>query len=92
MSNELIVCLCPCVARKKLEQVENGGCDREGSSMGSRSSSSGTFNTYCIKDAESDSSCSGFPLLYVSYFGNMVHEVFKRYITVAHFVLNAVYR
>ncbi|XP_067286447.1 coiled-coil domain-containing protein 186 isoform X3 [Pseudorasbora parva] len=27
-------------ARKKLEQVENGGCDREGSSMGSRSSSS----------------------------------------------------
>lgn len=30
------------IARKKLEQVENGGCDREGSSMGSRSSSSGT--------------------------------------------------
>uniref|UniRef100_UPI0037E808FA coiled-coil domain-containing protein 186 n=1 Tax=Semicossyphus pulcher TaxID=241346 RepID=UPI0037E808FA len=29
-------------ARKKLEQVENGGCDRESSSMGSRSSSSGT--------------------------------------------------
>ncbi|XP_077056762.1 coiled-coil domain-containing protein 186 isoform X1 [Siphateles boraxobius] len=28
-------------ARKKLDQVENGGCDREGSSMGSRSSSSG---------------------------------------------------
>ncbi|XP_039520938.1 coiled-coil domain-containing protein 186 isoform X2 [Pimephales promelas] len=27
-------------ARKKLDQVENGGCDREGSSMGSRSSSS----------------------------------------------------
>ncbi len=39
---ELIVCLCPCVARKKLEQLENGRCDREGSSMGSRSSSSGT--------------------------------------------------
>ncbi|XP_007259323.3 coiled-coil domain-containing protein 186 [Astyanax mexicanus] len=31
-------------ARKKLEQVENGGCDREGSSMGSRSSSSGSLN------------------------------------------------
>ena len=29
-------------ARKKLEQVENGGCDRDASSMGSRSSSSGT--------------------------------------------------
>lgn len=28
--------------RKKLEQVENGGCDRDASSMGSRSSSSGT--------------------------------------------------
>lgn len=33
------------IARKKLEQVENGGCDREGSSMGSRSSSSGTLST-----------------------------------------------
>ncbi|XP_056153281.1 coiled-coil domain-containing protein 186 [Lampris incognitus] len=31
-------------ARKKLEQVENGGCDREVSSMGSRSSSSGSLN------------------------------------------------
>ncbi|XP_051769792.1 coiled-coil domain-containing protein 186 [Ctenopharyngodon idella] len=31
-------------ARKKLEHVENGGCDREGSSMGSRSSSSGSLN------------------------------------------------
>ncbi|KTG36213.1 hypothetical protein cypCar_00016296 [Cyprinus carpio] len=31
-------------ARKKLDQVENGGCDREGSSMGSRSSSSGSLN------------------------------------------------
>ncbi|XP_051968554.1 coiled-coil domain-containing protein 186-like [Xyrauchen texanus] len=31
-------------ARKKLEQVENSGCDREGSSMGSRSSSSGSLN------------------------------------------------
>ncbi|XP_060795912.1 coiled-coil domain-containing protein 186 [Neoarius graeffei] len=31
-------------ARKKLEQMENGGCDREGSSMGSRSSSSGSLN------------------------------------------------
>nr|XP_055031963.1 coiled-coil domain-containing protein 186 isoform X1 [Misgurnus anguillicaudatus]XP_055031964.1 coiled-coil domain-containing protein 186 isoform X1 [Misgurnus anguillicaudatus]XP_055031965.1 coiled-coil domain-containing protein 186 isoform X1 [Misgurnus anguillicaudatus] len=30
-------------ARKKLDQVENGGCDREGSSMGSRSSSSETY-------------------------------------------------
>ncbi|XP_007574340.1 coiled-coil domain-containing protein 186 isoform X1 [Poecilia formosa] len=29
-------------ARKRLEQVENGGCDRDASSMGSRSSSSGT--------------------------------------------------
>ncbi|XP_072228894.1 coiled-coil domain-containing protein 186 isoform X1 [Leuresthes tenuis] len=29
-------------ARKKLEHVENGGCDRDASSMGSRSSSSGT--------------------------------------------------
>ncbi|XP_054620237.1 coiled-coil domain-containing protein 186 isoform X3 [Dunckerocampus dactyliophorus] len=28
-------------ARKRLEQVENGGCDRDGGSMGSRSSSSG---------------------------------------------------
>ncbi|XP_037134595.1 coiled-coil domain-containing protein 186 isoform X1 [Syngnathus acus] len=28
-------------ARKRLDQVENGGCDREGGSMGSRSSSSG---------------------------------------------------
>ncbi|KAG7492509.1 hypothetical protein MATL_G00014750 [Megalops atlanticus] len=32
-------------ARKKLDQVENGGCDREASSMGSRSSSSGSLNT-----------------------------------------------
>ncbi|XP_071385952.1 coiled-coil domain-containing protein 186 isoform X1 [Centroberyx affinis] len=32
-------------ARKKLEQVENGGCDRDVSSMGSRSSSSGSLNT-----------------------------------------------
>uniref|UniRef100_A0A7N6BA68 Uncharacterized protein n=1 Tax=Anabas testudineus TaxID=64144 RepID=A0A7N6BA68_ANATE len=31
-------------ARKKLEQVENGGCDRDVSSMGSRSSSSGSLN------------------------------------------------
>ncbi|KAM6951175.1 coiled-coil domain-containing protein 186 [Aplochiton taeniatus] len=31
-------------ARKRLEQVENGGCDREVSSMGSRSSSSGSLN------------------------------------------------
>ncbi|KPP68152.1 hypothetical protein Z043_113190 [Scleropages formosus] len=31
-------------ARKKLEQVENGGCDREASSMGSRSSSSGSLS------------------------------------------------
>nr|XP_061822697.1 coiled-coil domain-containing protein 186-like isoform X1 [Nerophis lumbriciformis]XP_061822698.1 coiled-coil domain-containing protein 186-like isoform X1 [Nerophis lumbriciformis] len=28
-------------ARKRLEQVENGGCERDGGSMGSRSSSSG---------------------------------------------------
>uniref|UniRef100_A0A8C6LW41 Si:ch211-225b10.4 n=1 Tax=Nothobranchius furzeri TaxID=105023 RepID=A0A8C6LW41_NOTFU len=32
-------------ARKRLEQVENGGCDRDASSMGSRSSSSGSLNT-----------------------------------------------
>ncbi|CAL8281816.1 unnamed protein product [Merluccius merluccius] len=33
-------------ARKRLDQVDqNGGCDREGSSMGSRSSSSGSLNT-----------------------------------------------
>ncbi|XP_030629625.1 coiled-coil domain-containing protein 186 [Chanos chanos] len=32
------------LARKKLEQTENGGGDREGSSMGSRSSSSGSLN------------------------------------------------
>uniref|UniRef100_A0A8C7DF05 Coiled-coil domain containing 186 n=1 Tax=Oncorhynchus kisutch TaxID=8019 RepID=A0A8C7DF05_ONCKI len=32
------------LARKKLEQVENGGCDRDVSSMGSRSSSSGSLN------------------------------------------------
>ncbi|XP_072228895.1 coiled-coil domain-containing protein 186 isoform X2 [Leuresthes tenuis] len=31
-------------ARKKLEHVENGGCDRDASSMGSRSSSSGSLN------------------------------------------------
>ncbi|XP_049620381.1 coiled-coil domain-containing protein 186 [Suncus etruscus] len=31
-------------ARRKLEQVENGNCDKEGSSMGSRSSSSGSLN------------------------------------------------
>ncbi|XP_035260512.1 coiled-coil domain-containing protein 186 [Anguilla anguilla] len=31
-------------ARKKLDQVENGSCDREASSMGSRSSSSGSLN------------------------------------------------
>ncbi|XP_076154376.1 coiled-coil domain-containing protein 186 [Alosa pseudoharengus] len=31
-------------ARKKLDQVENGGCDRDVSSMGSRSSSSGSLN------------------------------------------------
>nr|XP_057918673.1 coiled-coil domain-containing protein 186 [Doryrhamphus excisus] len=31
-------------ARKRLEQVENGGCDRDGGSMGSRSSSSGSLN------------------------------------------------
>lgn len=31
-------------ARKRLEQVENGGCDRDASSMGSRSSSSGTIH------------------------------------------------
>ncbi|XP_058649733.1 coiled-coil domain-containing protein 186 isoform X2 [Onychostoma macrolepis] len=36
-------------ARKKLEQVENGGCDREGSSMGSRSSSSEKWPHF-IKD------------------------------------------
>ncbi|XP_074477137.1 coiled-coil domain-containing protein 186 isoform X1 [Sebastes fasciatus] len=29
-------------ARKRLDQVENGGCDRDAGSMGSRSSSSGT--------------------------------------------------
>ncbi|XP_014910031.1 coiled-coil domain-containing protein 186 isoform X2 [Poecilia latipinna] len=31
-------------ARKRLDQVENGGCDRDASSMGSRSSSSGSLN------------------------------------------------
>uniref|UniRef100_A0AAV2LJA8 Uncharacterized protein n=1 Tax=Knipowitschia caucasica TaxID=637954 RepID=A0AAV2LJA8_KNICA len=31
-------------ARKRLEQVENGGCDRDAGSMGSRSSSSGSLN------------------------------------------------
>nr|XP_033799045.1 coiled-coil domain-containing protein 186 isoform X2 [Geotrypetes seraphini] len=31
-------------ARKKLDQMENGNCDREVSSMGSRSSSSGSLN------------------------------------------------
>uniref|UniRef100_A0A3P8PV82 Uncharacterized protein n=1 Tax=Astatotilapia calliptera TaxID=8154 RepID=A0A3P8PV82_ASTCA len=31
-------------ARKRLEQVENGGCERDASSMGSRSSSSGSLN------------------------------------------------
>ncbi|XP_035520112.1 coiled-coil domain-containing protein 186 [Morone saxatilis] len=33
-------------ARKRLEQVENGGCDRDASSMGSRSSSSGTTSGF----------------------------------------------
>ncbi|KAA0725077.1 Coiled-coil domain-containing protein 186 [Triplophysa tibetana] len=46
-------------ARKKLEQVENGGCDREGSSMGSRSSSSGTSVKQLIKDAESSLNARG---------------------------------
>ncbi|XP_072312036.1 coiled-coil domain-containing protein 186 isoform X2 [Eucyclogobius newberryi] len=32
------------LAHKRLEQVENGGCDRDASSMGSRSSSSGSLN------------------------------------------------
>ncbi|KAJ8386561.1 hypothetical protein AAFF_G00168870 [Aldrovandia affinis] len=32
------------LARKRLDQVENGSCDREASSMGSRSSSSGSLN------------------------------------------------
>ncbi|KAL1787893.1 hypothetical protein HispidOSU_010352 [Sigmodon hispidus] len=31
-------------ARRKLEQTENGNCDKEASSMGSRSSSSGSLN------------------------------------------------
>ncbi|XP_039337292.1 coiled-coil domain-containing protein 186 isoform X2 [Mauremys reevesii] len=31
-------------ARRKLDQIENGGCDKEVSSMGSRSSSSGSLN------------------------------------------------
>ncbi|XP_041830455.1 coiled-coil domain-containing protein 186 isoform X2 [Melanotaenia boesemani] len=31
-------------AHKRLEHVENGGCDRDASSMGSRSSSSGSLN------------------------------------------------
>ncbi|CAN9509250.1 unnamed protein product [Ophioblennius macclurei] len=31
-------------ARKRLDQVDNGGCDRDVSSMGSRSSSSGSLN------------------------------------------------
>ncbi|XP_019938978.2 coiled-coil domain-containing protein 186 isoform X2 [Paralichthys olivaceus] len=31
-------------ARKRLEHIENGGCDRDASSMGSRSSSSGSLN------------------------------------------------
>ncbi|XP_031416526.1 coiled-coil domain-containing protein 186 isoform X2 [Clupea harengus] len=31
-------------ARKRLDQMENGGCDRDVSSMGSRSSSSGSLN------------------------------------------------
>ncbi|XP_077482367.1 coiled-coil domain-containing protein 186 isoform X2 [Stigmatopora argus] len=32
-------------ARKRMEQVENGSCERDGGSMGSRSSSSGSLNT-----------------------------------------------
>lgn len=47
------------IARKKLEQVENGGCDREGSSMGSRSSSSGTPSP-SNKLNNSIGVCSGF--------------------------------
>lgn len=31
-------------ARKRLDQVDNGGCDRDAGSMGSRSSSSGSLN------------------------------------------------
>ncbi|XP_020773857.1 LOW QUALITY PROTEIN: coiled-coil domain-containing protein 186 [Boleophthalmus pectinirostris] len=45
-------------ARKRLEQVENGGCDRDASSMGSRSSSSGSLNvrhTVSVEDRSPES-------------------------------------
>ncbi|XP_051959218.1 coiled-coil domain-containing protein 186 [Xyrauchen texanus] len=56
-------------ARKKLEQVENGGCDREGSSMGSRSSSSGSLNARgSSMDDRSPENKSGSSVLVVDSF------------------------
>ncbi|TNN67693.1 Coiled-coil domain-containing protein 186 [Liparis tanakae] len=46
-------------ARKRLEQVENGGCDRDASSMGSRSSSSGSLNVRHVVEERSPESQSG---------------------------------
>ncbi|TKS89623.1 Coiled-coil domain-containing protein 186 [Collichthys lucidus] len=48
-------------ARKRLEQVENGGCDRDASSMGSRSSSSGSLNARhasCVEERSPESQSS----------------------------------
>lgn len=45
-------------ARKRLEHVENGGCDRDVSSMGSRSSSSGTAPGFGSLNAR-HGGCSG---------------------------------
>ncbi|XP_057682329.1 coiled-coil domain-containing protein 186 isoform X2 [Corythoichthys intestinalis] len=53
-------------ARKRLEQVENGSCERDGGSMGSRSSSSGSLNTRHTgggeeRSPESHSAADSFP-------------------------------
>uniref|UniRef100_A0A8C5HIT6 Uncharacterized protein n=1 Tax=Gouania willdenowi TaxID=441366 RepID=A0A8C5HIT6_GOUWI len=59
-------------ARKRLDQVENGGCDRDGSSMGSRSSSSGSLNARHVGgnsvDERSPESQSGSSVVLVDSF------------------------
>uniref|UniRef100_A0A8C3APR9 Coiled-coil domain containing 186 n=1 Tax=Cyclopterus lumpus TaxID=8103 RepID=A0A8C3APR9_CYCLU len=55
-------------ARKRLEQVENGGYDRDASSMGSRSSSSGSLNVRHVVDERSPESQSGSSVVVVDSF------------------------
>nr|XP_020460681.1 coiled-coil domain-containing protein 186 isoform X3 [Monopterus albus] len=59
-------------ARRKLEQAENGGCDRDASSMGSRSSSSGSLNARHVGSSgveeQSPESQTGPPLVVVDSF------------------------